>query len=45
MKRQGAYDDDAQSEFSAVTNESECRQDENILDLKIEDAEFYLNMI
>ena len=40
-KRKRAYDDDAQSEFSAITNESECRTDENILDFKVEDAEFY----
>lgn len=45
LKRAGAYDDDAQSEFSAVTNESECLQDENILDFKVEDAEFYQNMM
>ena len=45
FKRAGAYDDDAQSEFSAVTNESECLQDENILDFKVEDAEFYQNMM
>ena len=44
FKRAGAYDD-AQSEFSAVTNESECLQDENILDFKVEDAEFYQNMM
>ena len=34
-----------QSEFSAITNESECRTSENILDLKIEDAEFHLNVM
>jgi hypothetical protein len=34
-------DDDAISEFSAMSNESEIRADENILDFKIEDAEFY----
>ena len=39
------YDDDVQSEFSAITNESECRTGENILDLKIEDAEFHLNVM
>ena len=33
---------DAMSEFSTKTNESEIRQDENILDFKVEDAEFYL---
>jgi len=34
-------DDDVVSEFSAMSNESEIRADENILDFKIEDAEFY----
>ena len=29
------------SEFSTKTNESEIRTDENILDFKIEEAEFY----
>ena len=31
------------SDFSAQTNESELRTDENILDFKVEDAEFYLD--
>lgn len=35
--------DDARSEFSAITNESEMRNDENILDFAIEDAEFYVD--
>lgn len=35
--------DDARSEFSVVTNESELRNDENILDFLIEDAEFHEN--
>ena len=34
-------EDEAMSEFSTKTNESEIRTDENILDFKIEDAEFY----
>jgi hypothetical protein len=29
------------SEFSVMSNESEIKADENILDFKIEDAEFY----
>lgn len=41
----GAYDDDVQSEFSAITNESELRVDENILDFKVEDAEFFQNVM
>lgn len=41
----GPYDDDVQSEFSAITNESEIRVDENILDFKVEDAEFYQNVM
>jgi hypothetical protein len=31
------------TEFSTKTNESEIRTDENVLDFKIEDAEFYLD--
>ena len=31
-----------QSEFSTATNESEIGKDENILDLKIMDAEFFV---
>jgi hypothetical protein len=30
-----------QSEFSAVTNESEVRHDENVMDFVIQDAEYY----
>jgi hypothetical protein len=41
VKRSGPYDDDVQSEFSAITNESEIMIDENILDFKVEDAELY----
>ena len=33
-------DVDARSEFSAQTQESEVQMDENILDFKVEDAEF-----
>ena len=33
-------DVDARSEFSAQTQESEVQVDENILDFKVEDAEF-----
>jgi len=44
-KRSGPYDDDVQSEFSAITNESEILMDENILDLKVEDAELYQNVL
>ena len=40
-RRSVAFEDDARSEFSAVTNESEVRIDENILDFKIEDAELF----
>lgn len=40
-RRSVAFEDDAKSEFSAVTNESEVRIDENILDFKIEDAELF----
>ena len=36
---------DAQSEFSAQTQESEVAMDENILDFKVEDAEFYADNI
>ena len=32
---------ETQSEFSAVTNESEIKTDENCLDLVIQDAEYY----
>lgn len=32
---------ETQSEFSAVTNESEVKPDENCLDLVIQDAEYY----
>ena len=32
---------EVQSEFSAVTNESEIRTDENVLDFVIQDAEYY----
>lgn len=32
---------DAQSEFSAVTNESEIKPEENVLDMAIQDAEYY----
>ena len=31
------------SEFSTKTYESEIRHDENILDFKVEDAEYYLD--
>ena len=31
------------SEFSAITTESEIRTEENILDFKIENAEYYVN--
>lgn len=34
-------DEDALSEFSVLSNESEIKNDENILDFKILDAEFY----
>lgn len=34
---------ETQSEFSAVTNESEIRGDENVLDLAIQDAEYYFD--
>lgn len=34
---------DAESEFSAVTNESEIKPDENVLDLVVQDAEFYFD--
>lgn len=44
-KRSGPYDDDVQSEFSAITNESEIMMDENILDFKVEDAELYQNVL
>lgn len=36
---------DARSEFSAQTQESEIAMDENILDFKIEDAEYDSNAI
>ena len=32
---------EVQSEFSTASNETEIRTDENILDFKVEDAEFY----
>ena len=38
-------EDDMRSEFSAVTHESEAAPDENILDFKVEDAEFYTGPI
>jgi hypothetical protein len=44
-RRSVAFEDDVRSEFSAVTNESEIRIDENILDFKIEDAELFQNII
>ena len=44
-QRKGPYDDDGQSEFSHNTNESEIRIDENILDFKVEDAEFHQNVL
>lgn len=44
-RRSVNFEDDVQSEFSAVTNESEVRIDENILDFKIEDAELFQNVI
>jgi len=34
---------ETQSEFSAVTNESEVKPDENVLDLVIQDAEYYFD--
>ena len=37
-----APEEDAVSEFSVATYESEIRHNENILDFKIEDAEFYV---
>ena len=40
-RRSVKFEDDARSEFSAVTNESEILIDENILDFKIEDAELF----
>ena len=46
MQRPGPYDyDDNQSEFSAISHESELRTDENILDFKVEDGEFFSNVI
>lgn len=35
------HDDDARSEFSVNSAESEVLNDENILDFKLMDAEFY----
>lgn len=35
--------DDNRSEFSAVTNETEIRTDENVLDFVIKDAEYYFD--
>ena len=34
---------ETQSEFSAVTNESEIKPDENVLDFVLQDAEFYFD--
>ncbi len=34
---------ETQSEFSVVTNESEIRTDENVLDFVIQDAEYYFD--
>lgn len=34
---------EVQSEFSAVTNESEVKPDENVLDFVIQDAEYYFD--
>jgi hypothetical protein len=31
------------SEFSAMTNESEIRTDENVLDFVVQDAEYYFD--
>ena len=38
-----APEEDAVSEFSVATYESEIRHNENVLDFKIEDAEFYVD--
>lgn len=40
MRQSMQSDVDARSEFSAQTQESEVAMDENILDFKVEDAEF-----
>ena len=39
----GLDDVEVQSEFSAATNESEVRTEENVLDLVLQDAEFYFD--
>lgn len=43
LARRSMQDVDAMSEFSVQTNESEIGQNENILDFKVEDAEFYVD--
>ena len=40
-RQHATIDADRMSEFSARTNETELRTDENILEFKVEDAEFY----
>jgi len=34
---------DTQSEFSVMTNESELKTDENVLDFVVQDAEYYFD--